>query len=76
MRKSKRTSRSSRRSTAAGGGLSGIAQAAGSALLGSGSKRSSGGHKRNRGPAYWANKVLTEKLKQKYRKIKYGSAYR
>ena len=27
---------------------------------------------RRKSPTYWANKVLTEKLKKKYQKLKYG----
>lgn len=57
---------------AAGGGLKGVAKAAGSALLGGG-KSGGGGSRRSRGPNYWANKVIVEKLKQKYRRLKYGS---
>jgi len=37
--------------------------------LGMGGK---GGGKRRRGPSYWANKVLVEKLKKRYNRLKYG----
>lgn len=30
------------------------------------------GTKRRRGPAYWANKVMVEKLKKRFNKLKYG----
>lgn len=49
-----------------------VAQTAISAITGG--KRGSSGKRRNRGPAYWANKVLVEKLKKRYHKIKYGGA--
>ena len=49
---------------------SGAKKMAGAAkkLLGSTKKKSS----RRKSPTYWANKVLTEKLKKKYQKLKYG----
>jgi len=31
-----------------------------------------GGGRRKRGPTYWANKVLVEKLKKRYNRLKYG----
>ncbi len=38
-------------------------------------KRGGGGSKRRRkGPSYWANKVIVEKLKKRYMKLKYGGA--
>jgi len=52
----------------AGGGLVQSGLSAGKKLLGGGG----GGGRRNRGPAYWANKVLVAKLKAKYNKIKYA----
>lgn len=30
--------------------------------------------RRNKGPAFWANKVLVEKLKKRYNRLKYGGA--
>jgi hypothetical protein len=50
-----------------------LAGAAVSAFSG-GSKKGGGGRRRNRGPAYWANKVLVEKLKKRYNRLKYGGA--
>lgn len=50
--------------------VTGIGHAA-SSLLGSG-KGKSGGHRRRRGPTYWANKALTEKFKRRYMRLKYG----
>jgi len=42
---------------------------AGKKILGtSGSK----GKGRKKGPAYWQNKVLVEKLKKKFNRLKYG----
>lgn len=38
-----------------------------------GGKKSAGGKRRNRGPQYWANKVIVEKLKKKFRQLRYGS---
>ncbi len=37
-----------------------------------GLKGKSGGGRRRHGPSYWANKVLVEKLKKRYNKLKYG----
>ncbi len=37
-----------------------------------GLKGSGSGKRRHKGPTYWANKVLVEKLKRKYNKLKYG----
>lgn len=31
-----------------------------------------GGRRRSKGPTYWANKVLVEKLKKKYNRLKFG----
>lgn len=31
-----------------------------------------GGSRRRKGPTYWANKVLVEKLKKKFMRLKYG----
>ena len=54
----------------------GVVSKLGGALVGglTGGSSGGGGHrKRNRGPQYWANKVIVEKLKQKYRKLRFGS---
>ncbi len=37
-----------------------------------GGSKSSGGRRRSKGPTYWANKVLVEKLKKKYHRLKFG----
>lgn len=37
-----------------------------------GMKSKGGGGRRHRGPSYWANKVLVEKLKKRYNRLKYG----
>jgi hypothetical protein len=66
-KKSKAKTTSSKKAKA--GGALGRAVSAGKSLLG-GSK--GGGHRRSRGPAYWANKVLVQKLKKKYNRLKYG----
>jgi len=34
--------------------------------------KTEGKGRRRRGPAYWANKVLVEKLKRRYNKLKFG----
>ena len=60
----------SKKSTSKGGLASKVAGAAKGLL---GKKGGGGGKKRNRGPAYWANKVIVEKLKKKYRSLRYGS---
>jgi hypothetical protein len=67
MGKLKTKAKSSKR----GGIGSSIAKTAVSAVLGGGK---GGGGRRRRGPAYWANKVLVEKLKKKYNRLKYGGA--
>lgn len=54
-----------------GGTLGRVATKAAQVLTGKGSK---GGKRRNRGPTYWANKVLVEKLKKRYHRLKYGGA--
>lgn len=41
-----------------------------------GGKSKSGKRRRSRGPNYWANKVLVEKLKRRYYKLKYSGAGR
>jgi len=48
----------------------GRAVKAAKSALGLGSK--GGGGRRHRGPSYWANKVLVEKLKKRYNRLKYG----
>jgi len=59
------------KTSAAGGGLKGAAKAGAKALgIGGGG---GGGKRRNRGPQYWANRVIVERLKQKYRRLKFGS---
>lgn len=58
-----------------GGGLVKSAISAGSSLLGGGSSRGGGGgRRRRRGPEYWAKKVLVEKLKKRYWRVKYGGS--
>jgi len=54
----------------AGGGLGGAVKKGAKALMGGGG---GGGKRRSRGPSYWANKVIVEKLKKKYKALKYGS---
>lgn len=41
-----------------------------------GGKSKSGKRRRSRGPNYWANKVLVEKLKRRYYKLKFSGAGR
>lgn len=53
-----------------GSGAVGKAVKAGASLLGS---KKEGGKRRSRGPAYWANRVIVEKLKQRFRRLKYGN---
>jgi len=53
----------------AGGGIVSSGLSAGKKIFGG---SGGGGGRRNRGPAYWANKVLVAKLKAKYNKIKYA----
>jgi len=36
------------------------------------SSKGGGGKRRGHGPTYWANKVLVEKLKKRYNRLKYG----
>lgn len=36
------------------------------------SKTRATGRRRHKGPTYWANKVLVERLKKKYNRLKYG----
>lgn len=53
-----------------GGALSKVKEKA-KGILGKG-KKGVTKKRRSKGPAYWANKVLVEKLKKRYFKIKYG----
>jgi len=54
----------------AGGGLKEKIKSGASSLLNG--KSGSTGKRRNRGPAYWANKVIVARLKAKYFKLKYS----
>lgn len=56
-----------------GGGVTSKLGGAAIKALSGGSKSSGGRSRRSRGPAYWANKVIVEKLKKRYRALKYGS---
>ena len=56
----------------AGGGLKGVISGIGS-LTGASRGGGGGRGRRSHGPNYWANKVIVEKLKKKYRSLKYGS---
>lgn len=65
-----KTKTTKKKTSKTSGALGKIKSALGGKLKGA---KSSGGRKRrSRGPTYWANKVLVEKLKKKYWKIKYG----
>lgn len=58
----------------AGSALKTAAGMAVSALTGGGgSKGGGGGRRRRRGPEYWAKRVLVERLKKRYWRVKYGS---
>ena len=37
-----------------------------------GTSRGGGKRRRSKGPTYWANKVLVERLKKKYNRLKFG----
>ncbi len=69
--KARKPARKTSRSSSLG---SRVASVAVSAFTGGGKKGGGGGRKRNRGPTYWANKVLVEKLKKRYNRLKYGGA--
>jgi len=58
-----------KKSSKAKKGVVGKAVSAISSLAG---KSGSGGGRRRHGPTYWQNKVLVEKLKKKYARLKYG----
>lgn len=55
--------------TVAGGGLGGAVKGAKKLFGKDGEEKK----RRSRGPAWWSNRVLVEKLKKKYRALKYGS---
>jgi len=55
------------------GGVVSTAVSVGSSLLGGGSKARTGGRRRRRGPEYWAKRVLVEKVKKRFWRVKYGS---
>jgi len=59
-----------------GGGLVKKAASVGMSLVGGASPAPSrargGGGRRRRGPEYWAKKVLVERLKKRYWRVKYG----
>lgn len=54
----------------AGGKLKSLAKTAKGVM---GGKSGSSGNRRRHGVNYWANKVLVERLKKKYHRIKFGS---
>ncbi len=55
-----------------GGGMVSSAVSLASKAFGGGKSGGKSGGRRKRGPQYWANKVLVEKLKRRYNKLKYG----
>lgn len=55
------------------GGIVGKVGKAVKGAFGGGGAKGGGGGRRRRGPTYWANKVLVEKLKKRYNRLKYGS---
>jgi len=59
-----------KRAKTGGKGLGGAIKTAGKKLLGGGG---AGGKRKRKGVTYWQNKVLIEKLKKKYSRLKYGS---
>lgn len=66
--------KASQASPKAGGGLgNAIVNTAVTALTGSGSRKTGSRKTRRHGPQYWANKVLVQKLKNKYYKMRYAS---
>lgn len=70
MAKGKGKKKRSAKGQVAGGGLGGTATKAAKKLLGKDGEEKK---RRSRGPSYWANKVIVEKLKKKYKALKYGS---
>lgn len=46
---------------------------AGKAIMGKSSSASGGKRRGRHGVTWWANRVLVEKLKKKYHRLKYGS---
>lgn len=72
MGKSKAKAKPKKTTIKAGGGLAArVAKSISGGLTG-GSGKGSGKKRRSKSPSYWANKVLVEKLKRKYFKLKYG----
>jgi hypothetical protein len=63
--------KASKKSSKSLGGIKAAAKSVVGAVTGK-SKSSGGGKRRNRGPAYWANKVIVMKLKRKYNRLKYA----
>lgn len=68
--KSKTKKPASKSKPTAGGALKNAVGVASSLL---GGKKGGGSKRRSKGPNYWANKVLVQKLKTKYNRLKYGS---
>ena len=68
-KRKKKFKKSAKGKPRAGGALS---QVAGVASSLAGGKKRAGGARRSRGPAYWANKVIVQKLKKKYFRLRYG----
>lgn len=66
--KAKKTTTKSKSSL--GSKLKGAVSSLGS--FGTSAKRTTGRRRGRRGPNYWANKVLVEKLKRRYNRLKYG----
>ena len=72
----KKAAKKAAKPSVVGPGLAKVAMGAAGLVTGAtgaSAPRSSGGRRRRHGPTFWANKVLTEKLKKRYWRIKYGS---
>jgi len=68
----KKTKKSPSKKVAAGGKLKAQIQGKAKAVFG-GSSSGGSSSRRRKGVTYWTNKVLVEKLKKKYSRIKFGS---
>jgi len=68
--KAKKKTKAPKQSKVKAGG--GLLKSAGKAISGAiGGSKGGGGKRRSKGPQYWANKVIVQKLKSKYFKLKY-----
>lgn len=63
-------------SSSKAGAIGRVAAGALGLVKGGSQSKTGGSRKRSRGPTYWANKVLVQKLKSKYYRLKFAGSGR